>query len=400
MVFWATKPKVPAMIRDTAQLEALLSDIRCFVRERWHPLEEAVERADQVPEHIVDELRQKGYFGWSIPQEYGGLGLTAEELVLCAMELSQASVALRARVGTNTGIGSEALVADGTPEQKQRWLPRMATGEWTGCLALTEPDAGSEATNIQTTARREGDHYVLNGMKRYITNAPVADVFTVIARTEEGIRGHAGLSAFLVARGAGLRTGQPYRKMGQAGSPVSDVYFENCKVPASHLIGGKEGVGFQTVMKVLNKQRLHLAALCTGPAMRMLELAVAHTAERQQFGQAVASFQLVQAMIADCRTEIFAARSMILEAARARDRGEDVALTASMCKYFASEMCGRVADRCVQMFGGAGYVADFSPIERYYRDVRLFRLYEGTSQIHQLNIAKLTLREHERAAAR
>jgi acyl-CoA dehydrogenase len=166
------------------------------------------------------------------------------------------------------------------------------------------------------------------------------------------------------------------------------------------VIGGKEGVGFQTVMKVLNKQRMHLAALCTGPAIRMLELAVAHTIQRTQFGQPVANFQLVQAMIADCRTEIFAARSMILEAARARDRGEDVALTASMCKYFASEMCGRVADRCVQMFGGAGYIADFSSIERYYRDVRLFRLYEGTSQIHQLNIAKLTLREHEKDAVR
>lgn len=388
------------MIRHTAQLDILLSDIRSFVRERWHPVENEVDRTGEIPGHIVDELRRKGYFGWSIPEEYGGLGLTAEELVLCAMELSQSSVALRARVGTNTGIGSEALVADGTAEQKQRWLPRMATGELTGCLALTEPDAGSEATNIQTTARREGNDFVLNGVKRYITNAPLADVFTVIARTENGTRGHAGLSAFLVERGPGLRTGEPYRKMGQAGSPVSDVFFENCRVPAANMIGGKEGVGFQTVMKVLNKQRLHLAALCTGPAIRMLELATAHTSQREQFGQSVASFQLVQAMIADCRTEIFAARSMILEAARARDRGEDVALTASMCKYFASEMSGRVADRCVQMFGGAGYIADFSPIERYYRDVRLFRLYEGTSQIHQLNIAKLTLREHEKAAAR
>ena len=375
-----------------------MTDIRSFVRERWHPLEDEIKRLKEIPESIVLELRRKGYFGWSIPEKYGGLGLTAEELVLCAMELSQASVALRARVGTNTGIGSEALVADGTEEQKRRWLPRMATGELTGCLALTEPDAGSEASNIQTTARREGDHYVLNGMKRYITNAPLADIFTVIARTDESSRGHAGLTAFIVERGTGLRTGEPYKKMGQAGSPVSDVFFENYRVSAANVIGGKEGVGFQTVMKVLNKQRMHLAALCTGPAIRMLELAVTHTMQRAQFGQPVASFQLVQAMIADCRTEIFAARSMILEAARARDRGEDVALTASMCKYFASEMCGRVADRCVQMFGGAGYIADFSSIERYYRDVRLFRLYEGTSQIHQLNIAKLTLREHDKAA--
>ncbi|MFY7872791.1 MAG: acyl-CoA dehydrogenase family protein [Limnohabitans sp.] len=367
-----------------------MAEVRRFVRERWHPMEDLVEQHDQVPEAMVEDLRRQGYFGWSIPQAYGGLGLSTEELVLAAFELSQASVALRARVGTNTGIGSEALVADGTEAQKQRWLPGMASGQWTGCLALTEPEAGSQASNVQTTARREGDAYVLDGRKCFITNAPIADLFTVIARTDIGSQGSHGLSAFVVERGTpGLRTGAPYRKMGQAGSPVSDVFFENCRVPADHLIGGQEGVGFKTVMKVLNKQRLHLAALCTGPAMRMLELAMAHTAQRQQFGQAVGNFQLLQAMVADSETEIFAARSMILESARARDRGEDVSLQASMCKYFASEMCGRVADRCVQMFGGAGYVADFSPIERYYRDVRLFRLYEGTSQIHQMNIARL-----------
>ena len=385
------------MIRDNTRLEALIADIRGFVRGRWHPVEDEVERTGEVPESLVDELRRKGYFGWSIPEAYGGLGLTTEELVLCALELSQASVALRARVGTNTGIGSEALVADGSEAQKSRWLPRMATGELTGCLALTEPEAGSEATNVQTTAVREGDSYLLNGTKRFITNAPLADVFTVLARTEAGSRGSAGLSAFLVERGSpGLSTGAPYRKMGQAGSPVSDVHFDTCRVPAANLIGGREGVGFQTVMKVLNKQRLHLAALCTGPAIRMLDLAIEHTQKRKQFGQAVGNFQLLQAMVADSQTEIFAAKSMIVETARARDRGEDVALAASMCKYFASEMCGRVADRCVQMFGGSGYVADFSPIERYFRDVRLFRLYEGTSQIHQLNIAKLVLREHGR----
>ncbi|MBH1965124.1 MAG: acyl-CoA dehydrogenase family protein [Comamonadaceae bacterium] len=382
------------MIRNAARLENLLDEIRVFVRECWHPLEDEVDRTSTIPNEVVERLRRDGYFGWSIPEAYGGLGLTAEELVLCAMELSQASVALRARVGTNTGIGSEALVADGTEAQKARWLPAMARGELTACLALTEPDAGSDATNIQTTARRDGEGYVLNGIKRFITNAPLADVFTVIARTEEGSRGSAGLTAFVVERGTpGLLTGEPYRKMGQAGSPVSDVIMEDCRVPAAHIIGEREGVGFQTVMKVLNKQRLHLAALCTGPAIRMLDLALNHTRARSQFGQPVANFQLVQAMIADCRTEIFAASSMILEAARSRDRGEDVALSASMCKYFASEMCGRVADRCVQMFGGSGYIADFSSIERYYRDVRLFRLYEGTSQVHQLNIAKLTLRE-------
>lgn len=384
-----------SMIRDPEKLQTLLTQVRAYVRDRWHPMENEVEQLDKVPDSVVDELRRHGFFGWSIPQAYGGLGLTTEELILAAFEISQASVALRARVGTNTGIGSEALVADGTPEQKQRWLPRMASGELTGCLALTEPEAGSEASNVQTTARLEGDHYVLSGRKCYITNAPIADVFTVVARTEMGSKGSSGLSAFIVERGTpGLSTGPAYKKMGQAGSPVSDVYLEDCRVPVANLIGGHEGVGFKTIMKVLNKQRLHLSALCTGPAIRMLELAVEHTQKRQQFGQPVGNFQLLQAMVADSQTEIYAAQSMILEAARARDRGEDVSLTASMCKYFASEMCGRVADRCVQMFGGAGYVADFSPIERYYRDVRLFRLYEGTSQIHQMNIAKQVLRAH------
>ena len=382
------------MIRNPEQLDALLADVRAFVRDCWHPIENKIELLDEVPADIVKELQQRGFFGWSIPQAYGGLGLSTEELILAAFEISQASVALRARVGTNTGIGSEALVADGTEDQKQRWLSRMATGELTGCLALTEPDAGSEATNVQTTASLQGEHYILNGRKCYITNAPNADVFTVVARTEEGSKGSAGLSAFIVERNTpGLRIGPAYKKMGQAGSPVSDVYFENCAIPTANLIGGKEGVGFKTIMKVLNKQRLHLSALCTGPAIRMLDLAIEHTQKRQQFGQPVGNFQLLQAMVADSQTEIYAAKSMILEAARARDRGEDVALTASMCKYFASEMCGRVADRCVQMFGGAGYIADFSPIERYYRDVRLFRLYEGTSQIHQMNIAKHVLRE-------
>jgi acyl-CoA dehydrogenase len=384
-----------SMIRDPEKLQALLTQVRAYVRDRWHPMENEVEQLDKVPDAVVDELRRHGFFGWSIPQAYGGLGLTTEELILAGFEISQASVALRARVGTNTGIGSEALVADGTPEQKQRWLPRMATGELTGCLALTEPDAGSEASNVQTTARLDGDHYVLSGRKCYITNAPIADVFTVVARTELGSKGSSGLSAFIVERGTpGLSTGPAYKKMGQAGSPVSDVYLDDCRIPVANLIGGQEGVGFKTIMKVLNKQRLHLSALCTGPAIRMLELAVEHTQKRQQFGQPVGNFQLLQAMVADSQTEIYAAQSMILEAARARDRGEDVSLTASMCKYFASEMCGRVADRCVQMFGGAGYVADFSPIERYYRDVRLFRLYEGTSQIHQMNIAKQVLRAH------
>ena len=382
------------MVRDEASFGVFLDAIRRFVRDKAIPREAEIEQSDEVPADLVQSMRQGGFFGWSIPETYGGAGLTTEELVLAAFELSQCAVAFRARVGTNTGIGSEGIVVDGTEDQKKRYLPRLASGEWTSCLAITEPEAGSEASNVRTIARREGDSFVLDGEKRYITNAPIADVFTITARTEPGTKGANGVSAVIVERGApGLSTGKAYRKMGQAGSPVGSVFLDGCRVPATNIIGGLEGAGFRTVMKALNKQRIHLAALSTGPAIRMLELAVEHARTRSQFGQPIANHQLVQALIADCQTELFAARSMILETARKRDRGEDVVLEASICKYFATEMCGRVADRCVQIFGGAGYVADYSSIERWYRDVRLFRLYEGTSQIHQLNIARLTLNQ-------
>lgn len=379
------------MIRDTAAFDETLQSLRRYVRERLIPREAEVEAGDEVPADLVEDMARLGFFGWSIPEAWGGAGMTTEELVLAAMELSQASVAFRARVGTNTGIGSEALVADGTPAQKDRYLPLLASGQLTGAFALTEPEAGSDATALKTTAVRDGDHYVLNGTKCFITNAPIAGLFTVMARTDPQDASARGISAFLVERDMpGLGTGTPYRKMGQAGSPVSEVHLQDCRVPASHLIGGTEGTGFKTAMKVLNKQRIHLAALCTGPAIRMLDEAIAWTAQRRQFGQPVAAFQLVQALIADCQTEIQAARALILQTARERDAGQDVTLQASICKYFASEMCGRVADRCVQMLGGTGFIQGH-PIERFYRDVRLFRLYEGTSQIHQLNIAKRTI---------
>lgn len=388
------------MIRDPQSFEQALQAIDRHVRERLIPHEALVEAQDEVPDALVAEMAALGYFGWSIPEAWGGQGMTTEELVRAAMVLSQASVAFRARVGTNTGIGSEALVADGTPEQKDRFLPRLARGEITGAFALTEPEAGSDATALRTRAERDGSDYLLTGTKCFITNAPLAGLFTVLARTDPGQAGAQGISAFLVERDTpGLQTGQPYKKMGQAGSPVSEVHFDRCRVPAANLIGGREGQGFKTAMKVLNKQRIHLAALCTGPAIRMLDEAIRWTTQRHQFGQPVAQFQLVQALIADCQTEIEAARALILQTARQRDEGEDVTLQASICKYFASEMCGRVADRCVQMLGGSGYIHGH-PIERFYRDVRLFRLYEGTSQIHQLNIAKRTLAAFEDRQAR
>ena len=377
------------MIRDPQGFEAYLASLRRFCRERLMPREAEVAQRDEVPDDLVQEMAAQGLFGYSIPEVYGGAGMSTEELVMAAMELSQCAVAFRARVGTNTGIGSEALVADGNEDQKRRYLPDLASGRITGCFALTEPEAGSDAAALKTTAVREGEGYVLDGTKCFITNAPIAGLFTVMARTDPSQPGAAGVTAFLVERGTpGLTTGAPYRKMGQAGSPVSEVHFDRCYVPATQRIGA-EGQGFKVAMRVLNKQRIHLAALCIGPAIRMLDEAVAHTAQRRQFGQPVGAFQLVQALVADCQTEIHAARALVLETARKRDDGLDVTMEASICKYFASEMCGRVADRCVQMLGGYGFIAD-NPVERFYRDVRLFRLYEGTSQIHQLNIARRT----------
>ena len=376
------------MIRDQETLNVLLASISRFVRERLMPNESEVADTDEIPAKLVAEMRELGLFGLSIPEAYGGLELTMEEEVFVAFEIARTSPAFRSMIGTNNGIGSQGIVIDGTEEQKQRYLPRLAAGEIIGSFALTEPGAGSDAASLRTSAVRDGDDYLLNGTKRYITNAPEASIFTVMARTDAEKRGAGAISAFIVEKGTpGLSLGKIDRKMGQKGAHTCDVIFENCRVPAGNLIGGKEGVGFKTAMKVLDKGRLHISAVCVGAAERMLDDALRYAMDRQQFGKPISEFQLVQAMLADCRTEIYAARCMVLDAARRRDAGEDVSTEASCCKLFASEMCGRVADRCVQIHGGAGYVSEYA-IERFYRDVRLFRIYEGTSQIQQLVIAR------------
>ena len=385
------------MISDSAINEKRLNEIRSFVREIAIPAEVEVVEKNRIPESIVDVMRKSGFFGWSSPREYGGSGLSTEELALANIEISQAATAFRARAGTNTGIGSEGIVQDGTRAQKEKWLPRLASGEITGCLALTEPDAGSDATSLKTTALKTGEsngQFLINGTKRYITNAPIADLFTVFARTDQSDLSYKGISAFLISKDVpGISAGPEHKKMGQSGSPVSEVFLRDVLASGDDVLGGELGVGFGTAMKALNKQRINLAALCIGPAIRMLDEALVHVKKRQQFGKPIAEFQLVQAMLAECKVEIEAAKSLVIETARARDRGEDVTTQASICKYYASEMCGRVADRVVQIFGGAGYCADIGgPIEMLYRDVRLFRLYEGTSQIHLMNIAKRILK--------
>lgn len=381
------------MALDPETLEQLVGTVRRFVRERLVPLEHQVAETDEIPHEVVAEMRELGLFGLSIPEEFGGLGLSMTEEVQVAFELGWTSPAFRSLLGTNNGIGAQGIVMDGTAEQKAQWLPKLASGEVIGSFCLTEPESGSDAASLRTSARRDGDGYVLNGTKRYITNAPEAGIYTVMARTDPEKRGASGISAFIVERGTpGLTVAKPDRKMGQRGAHTADVIFEDCRVPASAVIGGVEGVGFKTAMKVLDRGRLHIASVCVGVAERLIHDALSYAMDRRQFGQPIAEFQLIQAMLADSRTEAYAGRCMVEDAARRRDAGEDVNMLASCCKLFASEMVGRVADRAVQILGGAGYIADYG-VERFYRDVRLFRLYEGTSQIQQIVIARNMIRE-------
>jgi acyl-CoA dehydrogenase len=370
---------------DPESVDLLLSTLRRFVRERLRPLEARVDREDEVPAEIVAEMREMGLFGLSIPEEYGGLGLTMGEEVRVALELGGTTPAFRSTFGTNVGIGSQGLVMAGSDSQKAQWLPRIASGEIVTSFALTEPGAGSDSASVQTKAVLDGDVYRLTGTKRFITNADKASLFTVMARTGEP--GAKGVSAFLVpADLPGVSVGKPEKKMGQQGAHVCDVNFDGAPVPAVNRLG-EEGEGFRIAMRVLDRGRLHIAAVCVGIAERLIADSVGYAAERKQFGKAIAEFQLIQAMIADSKTETMAAKALVLEAAALKDKGEPITLEAAAAKYFASETVGRVADRAVQIFGGAGYIADYG-IERLYRDVRLFRIYEGTSQVQQLVIAR------------
>ncbi|CAL8480200.1 acyl-CoA dehydrogenase family protein [Caballeronia sp. S22] len=381
------------MIRDTETMNVLRDNIARFVRERLIPNEERVAESDEIPRDIVRDMKEMGLFGLTIPEAYGGLQLTMEEEVIAMFELGRASPAFRSLIGTTVGIGSQGILLDGTEEQKALYLPRLATGEIIASFALTEPEAGSDAASLRTTAIRDGDHYVVSGTKRYITNAPQAGIFTLMARTDPEDKTSGGISAFIVEAGTpGIGFGKRDKKMGQRGAHTCDVIFENCRVPAANLIGGVEGKGFKTAMKVLDKGRIHIAAICVAVAQRMLDDTVQYAIERKQFGQAIGEFQLVQAMLADSRAELYAARCMVLDAARRRDDGLNVSTEASCAKLFASEMCGRVADRAVQIHGGAGYMSEYG-IERFYRDVRLFRIFEGTTQVQQLVIARNMLRE-------
>ena len=380
------------MIRDHETINQLVDLIERFVRERLVPNEERLAEEGKLPEDILEEMKALGLFGLTIPEEYGGLGLTMEEEILVAIALGRTSPAFRSIMGTNNGIGSAAVVFNGTEAQKQKYLPKYASGEWISCFCLTEPDAGSDAASLKTSAVRDGDHYILNGTKRYITNAKVAHTFNVMARTDPENKGARGISSFIVERDTpGITLGSVDKKMGQSGSMTCDVIFEDCRVPADNLIG-EEGEGFITAMKVLDRGRLHISGVSVGVAERLIKDALEYALQRKQFGKPIAEQQLIQGMLADSQTETYAAKCMTLETARKRDNGENISTESSACKLFATEMVGRVADRAVQIHGGAGYMSEYA-VERFYRDVRLFRLYEGTSQIQQVIIARNMMRE-------
>jgi len=378
---------------DDDVFESLVDTVDRFARNRLIPAERTVEQADAVPEEIVAEMRAMGLFGLSTPQEFGGIGVNAAQESRLIEALCYASLSFRSLIGTNVGIGSQGFVMDGTAEQKARWLPGIASGETVASFALTEPDTGSDAGGIRTRARRDGSDYVIDGAKRYITNAVRAGVFTVFARTDPDEAGADGVSAFVVpADTPGITVATPDRKMGQRGTKTSDVIFDGVRLPETAILGGAAMLnrGFRTAMKVLDRGRIHIGAMAVGQGQRMLDIATDYALERSQFGKPIGQHQLVQGLIADSQAELHAMRALVRATAAEYDRDGAAVLGASCTKYFCTEAVGRIADRALQIHGGAGYMCDYD-IERLYRDVRLLRIYEGTSQIQQIVIARRTL---------
>ena len=373
---------------------AWLKTLDTLVESTLIPNEDRLSDAAGVPDDLAQPLKDIGLFAMTIPERFGGLALNMEQQCLATIAVTRASSCYRARFSTTVGLSAQAILLNGTPEQCETYLPKLARGAWTSAFALTEENAGSDATNVETTARRDGNGYVLDGAKRYITNANIADLFVVMARTGADQSGAAGISAFLVERGTpGLTVGPIDKKMGQAGAPTAQVFFKDCRVAGSALLGLKEGQGFKNAMGGINTARLHVASTCVGQAERLTREALAYAMQRRQFGKPIVEHQSVANMLADCRTETYAARAMIMDVARrfTHPPSAEVAADIACAKYFASEMVCRVADRAVQVLGGQGYLASHC-IERLYRDVRLFRLFEGTSQIQQLVIARSMVR--------
>jgi acyl-CoA dehydrogenase len=378
---------------DPDSFAAFTDQLDRYVRDRLIPAEPRLLETDCVPADILDEMRAMGLFGITIPESHGGAGMNVSQYVETIRRLAYAAPAYRSALSIGVGMVSSALRNGGTDAQKAHWLPRLAAGA-IASFGLTEPGSGSDSAALQTRAQRTASGYVLNGTKRYITNAPWAEVALIMARTSaENLPRNAHVSAFLVpTETPGLSIGKADRKMGQSGAQIADIILEDVEVPAEALLGGVEGKGFEHAMRSLDNGRLSVAAASAGYARRALDTALAYATERKAFGEPISSFQLIQAMLADSRAEIYAAECMIADACRMADEGRRTIIEASAAKMFASEMCGRVVDRVVQIHGGAGYLQEYAA-ERFYRDARLYRIYEGTTQILQLLIARNMLKD-------
>jgi acyl-CoA dehydrogenase len=380
------------MTVTAAEFDELVSLLRGFIRREVMPAEAGIDESDEIPARLIEQAKEMGLYGYALPAEYGGLGLSVAQQVRVAIELGYTSPAFRSLFGTNNGIAGQVLVSAGTDEQRKQWLPRLASGEVVASFALTEPEAGSDPSRLVTTARLEGDNWVIDGLKRYITNAPAADVFMVFARTDPQAPPGKGIGVFVVpARTDGVMVAARDHKMGQAGSWTADVAFTGVRVPANALVGEAAQAGYATAMRSLAHGRLTIAGVCVGVSARLMDESVGYAKERTQGGHPIGDYQLIQAMLADSQTEYLAARALVLDAAAQYDAGTDRRMAPSAAKYFASEAVGRIADRAVQIHGGSGYIRGIA-VERLYRDVRLFRIYEGTSQIQQLVIARELLR--------
>ena len=371
-------------------LRMMQETIRRFVEKDLEPVSRQVEEEGRIPEEIVQKMRELGLFGLPIPEEYGGLGLSTLGEILVYEELTKTNAAFRSRIGTSNGIGSMGILMDGTEAQKRKYLPRISSGEWTAAFALSEPEAGSDAANIKTEAVLDGEHWVLNGMKHFITNGDIAHVFTTMVATDKRKGSRGGITAFIVEKDMpGFSVGTIEKKMGLSGSNSSQLIFDNCMVPKENVIGGDAmiGQGFKTAMRVLDKGRLTMGACALGASQKLLDMCVDYAKQRVQFGKPIGQFQMIQTMLAEMATEIYAARQMLYHAAWLRDQGKRISRKAAMVKLFCTEMASRIADKAIQIFGGMGYMKEL-PVEMFYRDVRLYRIFEGTSEIQKIVIAR------------
>ena len=369
-------------------------EVRAFVQRELQPHDQVIEETGVVPPEIMTKMAQMGLFGANTPREYGGLGLSMLGSCLAVEELAKAHVAFYYLCGVNIHIGSKAIEFDGSDALKEQWLPRLASGRTIAALALTEPNAGSDAASISTSARREGDTYVLNGRKIYITNAAEAGIFTVLATVDRAL-GVRGISAFVVEAGTpGLEVGRTIEMAAGRGASHCEVILRDCRIPASNLIG-EEGKGFATVMKCLDAGRVHWGAYCVGAAQRLLDMAVKQAADREQFGRPLRDHQGIEWAVADMAASLHAARLVAYEAAWRYDH-EPTARTksAALSKLIGADMVFRVADQTLQIFGGSGYSKDL-PVERIWREVRVVSILDGTSEMMRRIVARHVFRESE-----